>query len=178
MATESKPGLRARQAQATRDEIVGRHVSVFYPEEDVRARKPGRELEVATEKGRVEDEGWRVRKDGTMFWANVVLTAVRDDEGRLLGFSKITGDLTERRVLVVEAGERVVAVRRDDGPIARASHPQLEQRGELRLVLDDQDPLSHRCAPGWRAPQDSPAQPWSRRWATLDRRAGREGSAG
>lgn len=77
-------------------EIIGKHFSNFYPEVDKRAGKPEWELEVATEVGRVEDEGWRIRKDGTRFWANVVITALRDDHGTLVGFAKITRDLTER----------------------------------------------------------------------------------
>ncbi|WP_437337860.1 PAS domain-containing hybrid sensor histidine kinase/response regulator [Sorangium sp. So ce394] len=78
-------------------EIVGRHFSTFYPPEDVAAGKCDRELEQATALGRVEDEGWRVRKDGTLFWASVVMTALRDRDGALIGFAKITRDLTERR---------------------------------------------------------------------------------
>lgn len=79
------------------EEIIGTHFSAFYPEEDVRAGKPAWELEVAERDGRIEDEGWRVRKDGTLFWANVVITALRDSGGRLVGFAKVTRDLTERR---------------------------------------------------------------------------------
>jgi PAS domain S-box-containing protein len=77
-------------------EIIGRHFSCFYPEEDVRLLKPQTELRIAAEKGRVEDEGWRVRKDGSRFWANVVITAVRDRSGNLVGFGKVTRDVTER----------------------------------------------------------------------------------
>ena len=80
-------------------EIIGKHFSVFYPEEDKRTNKPAWELEEATLTGRFEDEGWRVRKDGTRFWANVIITAVRNEEGKLLGFSKVTRDMTERRRL-------------------------------------------------------------------------------
>ncbi|HEX5569198.1 MAG TPA: PAS domain-containing sensor histidine kinase [Streptomyces sp.] len=79
------------------EEITGRHFSVFYPLEDVAAGKPDRELETAVVEGRLEDEGWRVRRDGSLFWANVVITALFDDEGRLRGFGKVTRDLTERR---------------------------------------------------------------------------------
>ena len=79
------------------DEIIGRHFSVFYQAEDVAARKPEWELEMAIRDGRFEDEGFRVRKDGTTFWASVVITPVRDDDGSLLGFAKVTRDLTERR---------------------------------------------------------------------------------
>lgn len=78
-------------------EIIGKHFAVFYPEEDLKTRKPWRELEVAAEEGRFEDEGWRLRKDGTKFWANVVITALKDPDGRLYGFGKVTRDLTERR---------------------------------------------------------------------------------
>jgi diguanylate cyclase (GGDEF)-like protein/PAS domain S-box-containing protein len=77
--------------------IIGRHFSVFYPAEDVAAGKPEEELRIAIRDGRVEDEGWRVRSDGTRFWASVVITALRDSDGTLRGFGKITRDLTERR---------------------------------------------------------------------------------
>ncbi|WP_143264076.1 PAS domain-containing protein, partial [Amycolatopsis kentuckyensis] len=70
-------------------EIIGRHFSVFYPAEDIAAGKPARELEVAVAEGRLEDEGWRLRKDGTRFWANVVITALYDEQGRLHGFGKV-----------------------------------------------------------------------------------------
>jgi PAS domain S-box-containing protein len=83
----------------TADEIIGRHFSAFYTPEDQRDGKPARELEIALEHGRVEDEGWRVRKDGTLFWANVVITAVHDPSGKLIGFAKVTRDMTERRRL-------------------------------------------------------------------------------
>jgi PAS domain S-box-containing protein len=79
------------------EEIIGRHFSVFYPPEDIASGKTTWELEVAAREGRVEDEGWRLRKDGSRFWASVVITALRDEEGRLVGFAKVTRDLTERR---------------------------------------------------------------------------------
>lgn len=78
-------------------EIVGRHFSTFYTPEALAARWPEEELSRARQFGRFEDEGWRVRKDGTRFWANVIITALYDAEGGLLGFGKITRDLTERR---------------------------------------------------------------------------------
>jgi len=77
-------------------EIIGEHFSRFYPTEDVQRGKPLWELEVATLEGRVEDEGWRVRKDGSRFWADVVITATRNQAGQLIGFTKITRDFTER----------------------------------------------------------------------------------
>ncbi|QQC64568.1 PAS domain-containing hybrid sensor histidine kinase/response regulator [Paraburkholderia ginsengisoli] len=87
----------ARIKGYTRDEIVGKHFSLFYLPEDAAAGKPARELTIARQLGHVEDEGWRVRKDGTTFWANVNITAVRDESNRLRGFAKVTRDLTERR---------------------------------------------------------------------------------
>ena len=77
-------------------DIIGKHFSCFYPEEDLRRGKPQWELTVAAKDGRFEDEGWRVRKDGSRFWANVIITAVRDESGKLLGFGKVTRDFTER----------------------------------------------------------------------------------
>jgi PAS domain S-box-containing protein len=89
----------------TAEEIVGRHFSTFYPAEDVAAGKPARELDIATRTGKYEEEGWRVRKDGSSFWANVLITAIRDAGGSLIGFAKVTRDLTERRA----AQERTIA---------------------------------------------------------------------
>jgi PAS domain S-box-containing protein len=79
------------------DEVVGRHFSMFYSADDLADGKPQRELEIAVAEGRYEDEGWRLRKGGTRFWANAVLTAVYDERGELRGFSKVTRDLTDRR---------------------------------------------------------------------------------
>ncbi len=81
----------------TADEIVGQPFARFYTEEDVRRGKPQLELEAAGTKGRFEDEGWRVRKDGSRFWASVVIAPLRDSEGKLRGYGKVTRDLTDRR---------------------------------------------------------------------------------
>src|SRR5262249_43943708 len=81
----------------TESEIVGQHFSRFYTEEAVARGWPNYELEQAALTGRFEDEGWRVRKDGTTFWANVVITAVRNEAGKVTGFAKITRDLTAQR---------------------------------------------------------------------------------
>ncbi|GAB1515768.1 PAS domain-containing sensor histidine kinase [Actinophytocola sp. KF-1] len=78
-------------------EILGKHFSVLYPHADVAADKPGQELRDAVRAGRLEDEGWRRRKDGTLFWANVIITPLFDDTGELRGFGKVTRDMTERR---------------------------------------------------------------------------------
>jgi len=97
----------------TAEEIIGRHFSAFYTPEDIASEKPALELKVAARQGRFEDEGPRVRKDGSMFWANVVITAVRDNDGTLIGFAKVTRDLTERRA----AEDRAIA---DARRLARA----------------------------------------------------------
>ena len=87
-AAEQIKGYKAK-------EVLGKHFSIFYPKEDVEAGKPARESKVAAEQGRFEDDCWRVRKDGSRFWANVVLTSLRDQSGWLKGFGKITRDLTD-----------------------------------------------------------------------------------
>ncbi len=79
------------------EEIIGKHFSLFYTEEDRASGLPWRALEIATTAGKFEAEGWRVRKDGTRFWANVVIDPIRDDSGRLLGFAKVTRDVTDRK---------------------------------------------------------------------------------
>src|SRR6266446_3833771 len=89
-AAERIQGYRAH-------EIMGEHFSTFYPPDDVAQGKPQWALEIAEREGRHEDEGWRVRKDGTRFWANAVINAMRDAHGGLVGFAKVTRDLTQRR---------------------------------------------------------------------------------
>ena len=79
------------------NEIIGQHFSRFYSSADQAAGRPARALRLTLESGRYEEEGWRVRKDGTFFWASVVIDPIRDDENRLIGFAKITRDITERR---------------------------------------------------------------------------------
>ena len=79
------------------EEIMGQHFSRFYPDEDIERGKPERELTIAAAQGRFEDEGWRVRKDGSRFWANVIIAALRDETGGLRGFAKVTRDLTQHR---------------------------------------------------------------------------------
>ena len=79
------------------NEILGKHFSIFYPPEDIADKKPERELEIAVTTGKYEEEGWRIRKDGTRFWVGVVITAIFNAEKELIGFAKVTKDLTERR---------------------------------------------------------------------------------
>jgi PAS domain S-box-containing protein len=94
-------------------EIVGQRMSRFYTPEDVRRGHPARLLRRAEREGRVEEVGWRVRKDGSLFWADVVITALHDDKGRLRGFAKVTRDLTGRRraeAILRDSQERLRAV--------------------------------------------------------------------
>lgn len=109
----------------TAAEILGQHVSCFRPPEDVAVGRCSAELEAAARKGRHEEEGWRVRKDGTRFWASVVISAVRSPSGELLGFAKVTRDLTDRRRLDEERLQRAraeEALRMRDEFLSIASH--------------------------------------------------------
>lgn len=116
------------------DEIIGRHFSVFYTPEDVGSDKPGRELAIAAVRGRVEDQGWRVRRDGSRFWADVTITAVHDPSGALLGFAKVTRDMTERMRLAElehssELAAQIQSAREDEQKrIARELHDDLGQQ--------------------------------------------------
>ncbi|MFI5808249.1 PAS domain S-box protein [Streptomyces sp. NPDC051561] len=112
-------------------DIIGKHFSVFYPAEDIDARKPHLELEAALADGRLEDEGWRIRKDGSRFWANVVITALFDETGELRGFGKVTRDMTERRAAEQALTER----RRLFTHLVRAQ--ELERRRIAWDVHDD-----------------------------------------
>jgi PAS domain S-box-containing protein len=85
------------------EEIIGKHFSCFYPAEAIQRGLPEQELKVAAKEGRFEDESWRVRKDGKKFWASVIISALRDKDGTLRGYSKVTRDLTERK----QAEERI-----------------------------------------------------------------------
>lgn len=90
------PGAQKIKGYTT-EEIMGQHFSVFYPSEDLERDKPALELEIAVAEGKYEEEGWRLRKDGSRFWAAVVITPIRDPQGNLIGFAKVTRDMTERR---------------------------------------------------------------------------------
>jgi PAS domain S-box-containing protein len=118
------------------EEIIGHHVSRFYPKEAVESGWPSQELERARIDGRFEDDGWRVRQDGSRFWANVVITAVRDDAGAHRGFAKVTRDLTRQRELErarIEATAFAELDRRKDHFLAMLSH---ELRNPLAPILN------------------------------------------
>jgi PAS domain S-box-containing protein len=115
------------------DEIIGKHVSVFYSPEEVAAGKPDAELVLASAEGRWEDEGWRIRKDGTRFWANVVTTALRDESGGLVGFGKVTRDMTDRRIAERER-LRLVTRERAAKAAAAAAQQAVRARDEFLSV--------------------------------------------
>jgi PAS domain S-box-containing protein len=122
----------------TASEIIGEHFSIFYPEEDRQSGKPQRELEIATAEGRLEDEGWRLRKDGSRFWANVIITRIRDDAGRLLGFGKVTRDFTER-IRADQALQQEIEERREAERKLRLSEKSLRQLSVCLLQSQDEE---------------------------------------
>ena len=109
----------------TREEIVGKHFSIFYPQEAIDSHWPERELALAEKEGRFRDEGLRVKKDGSTFWASVTITALREADGRLYGFAKVTQDLTTRR----EAEERLQTLNRE-------LRTRVQQLDESRRVIE------------------------------------------
>jgi PAS domain S-box-containing protein len=123
------------------EEIIGEHFSRFYPEEALARDWPAEELRRAAAEGRIEDEGWRVRKDGSKFWANVVITALRDESGVLRGFGKVTRDLTERRqaeenarqLLQEEAARK--AAEASTLEAQRAREEERRHRAQLQVTL-------------------------------------------
>lgn len=121
----------------TASEIIGQHFSRFYPADD--AARAARELEIARTEGRYEEEGWRVRKDGSRFWANVVLTVLRSPNGELLGYAKVTRDLTERRKLEeerIELAKAQESIRLRDEFLSIVSHELKTPLTGLQLQLD------------------------------------------
>lgn len=115
-------------------EIIGQHFSVFFTDDDRVAGKPKRELELATRLGSFEEEGWRVRRDGTRFWASVVVTAIRDGEGRLRGFAKVTRDETAKHQANVELQQALERARVAEAKL-RGHAAELERRVEERTAL-------------------------------------------
>jgi PAS domain S-box-containing protein len=138
--------LGAQHAKGyTADEIIGRHFSIFYTEEDRARDHPAEELQIAAAAGRYEEEGWRIRKDGSRFWASVVLTAVRDDAGTLVGYAKVTRDLTERRAgeqAVHEAHERLKRTNRELDRFAAVAAHDLQE--PLRTIAGFSGLLAER----------------------------------
>jgi len=120
------------------DEIVGHHFSRFYTAEDIGRGWPAHELDVARRTGKYEEEGWRVRKDGSRFWASVMITALRDDRGTLRGFSKVTRDLTERKraedTLRQAHADLEIKVRERTADLARANESLRAEVAERRVL--------------------------------------------
>ena len=135
VATWNEGAQRIKQYSA--DEIIGKHFSIFYPPEKIAEQFPQYELREAERTGHFEDEGWRLRKDGTRFWANVVITALRDAEGHLIGFSKVTRDLTERRASEERAldSARRVAAEEAARVAADAARERIERLQQLTALL-------------------------------------------
>jgi hypothetical protein len=109
-------------------EIIGHYFGEFYPPPDVASHKPEQHLAIATSTGRFEEEGWRVRNDGTRFWASVVITSLRDSSGRLVGFAKVTRDLTERRAAQERALADARRVAAEEAKRTEAESRELELR--------------------------------------------------
>jgi PAS domain S-box-containing protein len=126
------------------EEIIGSHFSRFYPEEDLQAGKPAHELTVAVAEGRYEEEGWRVRKDGSLFWASVTITAVHDATGVLRGFAKVTRDLTRQR----EAAKQQLELVREQS--ARTAAEKANQvKDEFLAVLSHELRTPLNAIVGW-----------------------------
>jgi PAS domain S-box-containing protein len=127
-------------------EVIGKYFSLFYPQEDIYNGKPANELKIARQTGKYEEEGWRIRKDGSLFWANVVITAVYNANGSLVGFSKVTRDLTERKRYeqdVIASAEKYRKIAREMETInmeLTTANKELEQYTSI-VSHDLQEPL-------------------------------------
>ena len=148
----------------TADEIIGQHFRVFYPPEEQARKHPEHELEVAIREGHYEEEGWRVRKDGTRFWANVLITAVFNASGHHLGFAKVTRDTSDRRRLEQEREEAVRAL--------AAANAELESlNARLQQAAEDQSQFLAVTAHELRTPVGvlaGSAETLSQHWDALD----------
>ncbi|TMB16065.1 MAG: PAS domain S-box protein, partial [Deltaproteobacteria bacterium] len=136
--TSWNPGAERMKGYAA-EEIIGQHFSRFYPAEDASSGKAARELEIAASTGHFEEEGWRVRKDGSRFWASVVLSAVHNPAGELIGFTKITRDMTERRRAAEELAERSrqqFAVSELGLHALQTPEPQVVMEAAIRIVRE------------------------------------------
>lgn len=161
------------------EEIIGRHFSCFFPQEAIDRGQPDEELRRSAAEGRLEDEGWRIRKDGSQFWANVVITPLRDKDGKLRGFTKVTRDLTQwreaeeyaRRLLQEEAARKAAEASTQDAQQAREQerrqreqlHVTLSSIGDAVIVTDVRGRITFMnpvavMLTGW-APEEAAGQP-------------------
>ncbi|WP_226007973.1 PAS domain S-box protein [Natrinema salinisoli] len=120
------------------DEIVGKHFSTFYTDEDVADDVPEQNLEGAVADGRIEDEGWRVRSDGSRFWANVTITAIRGDEGDIRGFTKVTRDMTDRREYEQQLEEQAERLEQQRDELEAELDEIFKRVDEAFMALDDE----------------------------------------
>jgi PAS domain S-box-containing protein len=125
-------------------EIIGQPYTLFYPPDEPQQAAPEHDLELAFRKGRLEKEGWRVRKDGSRFWAHVILTALHDERGRLRGFSKLTRDITEQKRVEMALAERAEELSRSEDALqkhTRILRSVLDSMGEGVVVCDEEGAL-------------------------------------
>ena len=119
----------------TSEEVIGQNFSRFYTSEDVERGLPGKVLQIAREEGHYEGEGWRIRKDGSRFWSNVVVTPLRDEAGNVLGFSKITRDMTERKLLMDRIQEHAEELDKAQESLRRLTARLLQVQDDERRRL-------------------------------------------
>ena len=151
------------------EEIVGKHFSMFYPPEGIALGKPIMELKSAREEGRFEDDSWRIRRDGSRFWANVVVTPLRDDAGLLRGFVKITRDVTEKRKAEQEIIQRSLELEAANKELETFSYSVSH---DLRAPLRGIDGFSQALQEDYQQQLDSTAKDYLRRICTATRRMG------
>jgi PAS domain S-box-containing protein len=157
-------------------EVVGKHFSLFYSPEDIARGKPQKNLEQAIANGRVEDEGWRVRKDGSRFWDDTVITALYDPKGRLRGFSKVTRDLTERRAVEEKIANLNRDLERHNTQLTSVNH-ELEAFSysvshDLRAPLRAMDGFSGAVLEGYAGRLDAQGRDYLQRIRAASQRMG------
>ncbi len=156
------------------DQIIGKHFSCLYRDEDIESGKPAKALQIARENGNYEEEGWRVRRDGSGFWASVVITPVTDAAGRLLGFSKITRDITERKL--AETASQAELIRRSEELQRLKSEAEAFSYSvshDLRAPLRHLDGFAELLLKQNRTPLDEKSQGYLEKIMVASKRMGR-----